>query len=47
MGDTIDQALWYWCIAVSKVKVEKFGEQQDRVKVGRTVYRKQNEFVSI
>jgi hypothetical protein len=30
MGDTSDQALWYWCIAVSKVKVEKFGEQQDK-----------------
>ena len=47
MGDASDQALWYWCIAVSRMKVEKFREQQNKVASGRSVYRKQNELISI
>jgi len=41
MGDTSDQAMWYWCIVVSKVIVGKFGEQQQNtVVVGRSESRK-------
>jgi len=47
MSEASDQALWYWCIAGPIVKVEKFGELQDKVDVGIMVRREQNWFIGI